>query len=366
MSSKEPHVWIVAAGTGGHIFPGLNVAKELAQKFPKMSFLFFGDSQRLESKIIPAAGHRIFFLFSGKWKGSGIFARLAALCAVFVGALQALLQSFKKKPALLLSVGGYVSVPVAIACLLRGVPFFILEPNIRAGMANRFLSRFAKACFTTPGSDSAEKMKCVTHDYGNPVRKDLLEVEIRPHLKKILVLGGSQGALSLCRWSLELMSFPEFSDGNFELFLQCGDKNYAQAQSMQKEFDVETWTKIQPFINDIPKYLAQHDLVIARAGAMTVAELALAGVPTIFVPYPHAADNHQAVNAKILVEAAAVEMVEESEAGVLNVLKEKILKLSKGEEGYRLRKSLSTEFKKWARTDSAKQIVEKMAELTGL
>lgn len=365
-SKNKELLWIVAAGTGGHIFPGLNIVEEWKKTYPESEFQFFGDRARLEARIVPSKGYKIEFLSSGMWKGSGLLARVGALLAIVAGVFQALKKSFQRKPILLLSVGGYVSVPVALACILRRIPFFILEPNIKAGMANRILSRFAKAVFTTPGSDALKVMKAPVFEFGNPVRKDLKEIVINDELKRVLILGGSQGAMMLCRWAMELLAAPELADGRIEITLQAGELNHQQALDWAKEFGVDVWLNVLPFIDNVPKALLHADLVIARAGAMTVAELALAGMPTIFVPYPFAADNHQALNARLLVNEGAALMVEESQTDALQVLKSKIVELADGATGLQARRAMSARFKKWSRPNAQAEIVGKMAELAGV
>lgn len=363
---KAPKIWVVAAGTGGHIFPGLNIVAQMKKQYPNANFCFFGDPSRLEAKLIPAHGYKITYLAAGRWKGTGLLAKLGGIFSIVQGFFQALLKTFSEKPDLLLSIGGYVSVPVAMACIVRGVPFFIMEGNIRAGVANRLLSRFAKAVFTTAGSDAPQVMKALTFEYGNPVRKDLRPIEIRPQVKRVLVLGGSQGALSLCRLSLEVFRDLDLGSKGIALFVQTGEKNFEQTKEWAAEFNIDAWVQTAPFINDVPKALCEADVIVARAGMMTVAELAQAGAPTIFIPYPHAADNHQAVNAKLLVEAGAALMVDETKGGSIDELKTYVAQLCLGESSYSKRQKLSEAFRKWSKPHAAEDIVQKMAELAKL
>jgi UDP-N-acetylglucosamine--N-acetylmuramyl-(pentapeptide) pyrophosphoryl-undecaprenol N-acetylglucosamine transferase len=353
---KNLYIWVVAAGSGGHIFPGLNVVEEIQKTRPQSEFLFFGDAARLEAKIIPSRGFKICFLAAGRWKGSGFLSRMMGLFFVIFGIFQAFKKTFERKPDFLFSVGGYVSVPVAVACYLRKVPIFILEPNIRAGMANRLLSRIAKAVFTTPGSDAGAKMKCPVFEFGNPVRRDFKPIEVHPHVKHILVMGGSQGALSLCRVSLELMRQEVLQKNEIDLFLQTGEKNLDQARLWQDEFDVVPYTTVAPFIQDMPEAIAKADLVIARAGAMTVAELSLSGVPTIFVPFPFAADDHQRVNANILLRAGAAFMADETREGYPAHLFKQVSELCIEAGNFDKRKALNDRFRQWSKPNAARDI----------
>jgi UDP-N-acetylglucosamine--N-acetylmuramyl-(pentapeptide) pyrophosphoryl-undecaprenol N-acetylglucosamine transferase len=170
VAGKKRTLWFVAAGTGGHIFPGLRIAEYLESVDPQFEFLFFGSQRRLESEIVPKHGRKIYFLKASPWKGKGIVSRVMALVDLTVGFFQALWQSFKMSPDALVSVGGYVSLPVALAMVLRRKKIFLIEPNIRAGISNRLISRFANIAYTTPGSDAEKVFHCPVKDFGNPVR----------------------------------------------------------------------------------------------------------------------------------------------------------------------------------------------------
>jgi len=341
--------WIVAAGTGGHIFPGINLAKAIAQKNSESEFLFFGTSDRLEARLVPAHGFKIKFLKASRWKGSGFLARVFGLIIILRGVFEAVLCYFQNRPNAIISVGGYVSVPLIIATRIFRVPLFIVEPNIRAGLANRVFSRFAKKAYTTPGSDALSRFKCPVLDVGSPVRNDIRPTEIRVKVKKIYVLGGSQGALSLCRATLEMARDLNFLDNGIELELQSGENNLEQSLEWQREFGVEDCTRVVPFIYKIPSALSAADVVVARAGASTIAELSVAGLPTVFVPYPYAADNHQWVNAKMLADDKAAVLVDERSGGFAEELSSAIQALCLSSDNFDLRKTLSTRFKKWSR-----------------
>ncbi len=353
-------IWVVAAGTGGHIFPGLTLVEELKRQDPSLEFLFFGTHNRLEARLVPAHHHRIFFLQASPWKGKGLVARLSGLGDLAVGMLQVLMLLLKGRPRALISIGGYVSVPVALPCILFRVPFFIHEPNICSGMANRWLSYFARKAFTAPGSDALKKLKCEVHDAGNPVRSDIKAVTLRSEAKKILVLGGSQGALSLCRASLEALREMKHAGFKGELMLQSGEKNFEQSLEWQKEFEVDDVSTVVPFINKVSQALQDHDVVVARAGAMTLAELSIAGLPTILVPFPYAADDHQRVNARLLQESGAALVADEMDSGFLEKLTDQMRSLAIGDSNFEKRKSLNQELLKWARPDAARDIAQKI------
>jgi UDP-N-acetylglucosamine--N-acetylmuramyl-(pentapeptide) pyrophosphoryl-undecaprenol N-acetylglucosamine transferase len=360
------YVWLVAAGTGGHIFPGLNLARALGQDDPGIEFLFFGTRDRLEARLVPKAGFPISFLSAGRWKGMGAVGRVLGFWHLMVGFFQSCRQIIKRRPDFLVSVGGYVSFPLALACRLFGVPVYLLEPNIRAGLANRVISRWARMAFSTPGSDSSKVFSCPVIEAGNPIREDLRPTEIRERVARVLVLGGSQGARSLCRVALRAAKELGFAEAGIELVVQTGEGNLAETQKLKSEFGLGERVQITAFIDDVPASLARADFVLARAGAMTVAELAAAGMPTLFVPFPFAADDHQRVNAEILAKEGAALCVDERTDGfedkALAVLRAHVLEDGNLEK----RRMLSKRFLDWSRPRAARDISSRiLAEARG-
>jgi UDP-N-acetylglucosamine--N-acetylmuramyl-(pentapeptide) pyrophosphoryl-undecaprenol N-acetylglucosamine transferase len=352
-------IWIVAAGTGGHIFPGLSLADELKLQNPDLNFLFFGTRDRLEADIIPKRGYKIQFLKAGRWKGMGPLSKVLGLATMLVGFVQALALRFKSKPVCVISCGGYVSVPVVLACVVTGVPVYLVEPNIRAGLANRLLSRFAKAAFTTPGSDALTIFKCKTYDFGNPVRKGLAMHVARQKPSLIVVLGGSQGAKKLCSLALEAYSQLKLEDKGVKMLLQSGASNFEFAKSELKRLSLATdAVEIAPFVDDVPALLARADIALARAGAMTVTELSAVGLPTVFLPFPFAADDHQRFNARLLKDAGASLWVDETLPSALTELQKAMSDLLLASDAVSKRRELSTQFKKWGRPNATATIAK--------
>jgi UDP-N-acetylglucosamine--N-acetylmuramyl-(pentapeptide) pyrophosphoryl-undecaprenol N-acetylglucosamine transferase len=360
VSKVKPYAWFVAAGTGGHIFPGLNLARALGAQNPGIEFLFFGTRDRLEARLVPKAGFPIRFLSAGRWKGTGLLGRLLGFVHLGFGFFQSCAQILRRRPDFLVSVGGYVSFPLALACRLFGVPVYLLEPNIRAGLANRVISRWAHLAFSTPGSDSAKVLSCPVVEAGNPIREDLRPVEIRERAHRVLVLGGSQGARSLCRVALKAARELDLAGRDVELVLQTGEANLAEAQKLKTELGLGSQVQVLAFIDDVPASLVRADFVMARAGAMTVAELAAAGLPTLFVPFPFAADDHQRVNAEILAKEGAALCVDEREENfegkVLAALSAHVL--DEGNLGRR--QALSAAFLAWSRPRAAHDISQRI------
>ncbi len=351
-SEKKRILWIVAAGTGGHIFPGLRIAESLENSDSNLDFSFFGSARRLESEIIPKHGRRLLLLRASPWKGKGIFYRVMALFDLALGFFQAFMQSFRDRPIGLLSVGGYVSLPVALAVLLRGKKVFLIEPNIRAGISNRLISRFATVAYTTPGSDAAKVFSCPVLDFGNPVRAKFQRIPIRDKVSRILVLGGSQGARSLCKAAVHLAASRKIPDST-EIFLQSGAANFEYAQELMSQLKPSRKVIIEAFIERMEETLEAADLVMARAGAMTVSELSLAALPTVFVPFPFAADDHQRVNARLLEADGAALFVDEVEENFQDRLENLVAELC---ADFTKRQKLAEKLSKWARPSAAEKI----------
>jgi len=354
MTSKK--IWIVAAGTGGHIFPGLSVA-EYFQKSGDYEFEFFGSRDRLESKLIPAHGFPLSYVSSGKWKGGGAVSKLFGLIFLAFGTLKFFVTSFFSPRAdLLISVGGYVSLPVVITAALRKVPIVLMEPNIRAGLANRVASRWARFAVATPGSDASVKFKCKVFESGVPVRKSMSAVTVRDRGQFILVLGGSQGAKPLTEAMLKVAKHHDFASLGLMVKIQVGAAHMEYAKVLKKNLGLGDEVELVSFIDDMAAAYQSADLVVARAGALTVAELAAVGMPTIFVPFPHAADNHQMVNAQMLRDSGAADLVDQMAADFEAQLADKILTLTQVADASEHRRSMSVEFSKWARPEAAESL----------
>jgi UDP-N-acetylglucosamine--N-acetylmuramyl-(pentapeptide) pyrophosphoryl-undecaprenol N-acetylglucosamine transferase len=358
---RTKYFWIVAAGTGGHIFPGIEIVKQLQAKLGlgAESFLFFGTPDRLEAKIIPDHGYPLKLIKATAWKGKGLFTRIAAPLSILSCILLVCGLYLKRgRPQAMISVGGYVSVPVAIFCILARIPFYLHEPNIKTGVANRLLSKFARMAFTVPFSDALKVMKCTVKDFGNPVRAAFQRVRLRQEPKHILVLGGSQGARKLCDASFDLLKELLSFDKEVRLTLQSGQSNLDYSLAKQKQLYLQPQSQVLPFIKELMPLLEKSDLVIARAGAMTLAELSLVGLPTILVPFPHAADDHQRVNAKLLEQAGAVRVVDEKEADFAKLLSTHVRDLMLSGDSLRKRLALSEAFLKTARPRAGQDIAQ--------
>ncbi|ALS99657.1 undecaprenyldiphospho-muramoylpentapeptide beta-N-acetylglucosaminyltransferase [Lacimicrobium alkaliphilum] len=299
-----PTLMIMAGGTGGHIFPGLAVADYLRGLGWRIHWL--GTAARLEADLVPRAGYPIAYLSVQGVRGNGMLRLLAAPFQILRAVWQARKALRQCQPDLVLGMGGFASGPGGVAAWLSGVPLVIHEQNAVPGMTNKLLSHLASKVLMgfegAFGVQPDDKYQWV----GNPVRADFSTIERRNLVKedrvRVLVVGGSLGARVLNQ------SLPGIfaTLSGLDIRHQCGKGNREEVeQQYQSKMNGEQHWQIEEFITDMAGAFAWADLIICRAGALTVSEVALAGLPAVFVPLPHAVDDHQSKNARVLVEAGA-------------------------------------------------------------
>jgi UDP-N-acetylglucosamine--N-acetylmuramyl-(pentapeptide) pyrophosphoryl-undecaprenol N-acetylglucosamine transferase len=306
-------VLIAAGGTGGHLFPGIAVADELRRRDPALRVVFAGTPRGLESRLVPRAGYELRLLPILPLNGVGAARALLGLLVLPWGMLRAAALVARVRPRAVLGVGGYAGGPVTLAASLLGVRTVILEPNARPGFANRVLRPFvAHAACGYEQARRAYGAKGVLT--GNPVRGGFASLPAKPHRPPLTLLafGGSQGSRVLNQAlvaALPHLPGPE----RLRLVHQTGEAMHAEVAAAYAAAGREA--EVVPFLHDMEARFAQADLVLARSGATTCAELAAAGKAAILVPFAAAADDHQRVNARVLQEAGAARMLEERELG---------------------------------------------------
>ncbi|MBF0137054.1 MAG: undecaprenyldiphospho-muramoylpentapeptide beta-N-acetylglucosaminyltransferase [Magnetococcales bacterium] len=310
---KMPRLLIAGGGTGGHLFPAMAVA-DAWQEVTGGEVLFVGTPWGLESRLLPREGRRLATLRVGRLKGGGILRRLhtlAGLAPALWGAW-AILREFQ--PHVVLGVGGYASAPAVVAARLLGLPAVLHEQNALPGLANRLLGRLAHTiCVSFPQAASLFPGRKVLST-GNPVRGSLVQAAGTPRISspgdplQVLIFGGSQGA----------QVFTDVVPAALAALAKPGNHVPIRVQHQVREADVTTVETFYrqagipaicaPFFQDMAGAYAAADLVIARAGATTLAELMIMGKPALLIPYPFAADDHQTANARALVEAGGAWM----------------------------------------------------------
>jgi UDP-N-acetylglucosamine--N-acetylmuramyl-(pentapeptide) pyrophosphoryl-undecaprenol N-acetylglucosamine transferase len=307
-------VLIAGGGTGGHVFPGIALAEEVVTRHPDNDVVFVGTSRGLEASVVPLAGYPFETVDVSGLKGKGMGGILGGLLRLPRAFLQSWRILRRWRPDVVVGVGGYASGPVVLVAWMMGLPTAIQEQNAVAGFTNRVLGRFVRAVFTSfPEAGGQFPARKVQH-LGNPIRRQLLENYMRPVNQeegklRVLVFGGSQGAHALNMRVIE--SLPHLADlkDRVRMVHQTGARDRAL---VEKGYGAVGFTPdVRDFITDMSAAYAASDLVVCRAGATTLAELTVCKKPSVLVPFPAAADNHQVVNAQSLVSAGAAVMIEE-------------------------------------------------------
>jgi len=302
---------VMAGGTGGHVFPGLAVAGQLADE--GWEILWLGTAERMEAQLVPQQGFAIEFIDIRGVRGNGLKRLLLAPLQVVRAIWQARRIMRRFKPDVVLGMGGYASGPGGVAARLCGIPLVLHEQNAAAGLTNRLLARLASRVLCAfPGTLQAYHPQVV----GNPVRRPITELpaplqRLRQHgsALRLLVLGGSLGAKVLNEVVPEAV---DLSQTPVEVWHQTGRGNCIEVSAHYRRLGV-TLARVEEFIGDMAEAYRWADVVVCRAGALTVSEVAAVGVAAIFVPLPHAVDDHQTLNARFLVDEGAAWLLPQTE-----------------------------------------------------
>jgi len=325
--SKGPTLLVMAGGTGGHIFPGLAVAEKLKNEGWNIHWL--GTADRMEADIVPAHGFEISFITISGLRNKNLLAWLKLPFKLINALLQAMRVIRKIKPDAVLGMGGYASAPGGLAAWLLNKPLVVHEQNAAAGLTNRLLAKIAtKICCAFPDAFNSNISAQVV---GNPLRASIGEhvlqekndEDIVKSSHNILVIGGSLGAQILnqtvpeCFEKLVRASISTSSNNvalPFKLWHQTGKgKKQAVIEAYNQQHLVDEQVRVTEFIDDISSAYQWADVVICRAGALTVSELAMTATPAIFVPLPHAVDDHQTKNAQYLVSRGGAVLIKQSD-----------------------------------------------------
>ena len=311
--NKKPTILVMAGGTGGHIFPGIAVADKLKSMGWNVHWL--GTAKRMEATLVPKYGYEISFINIAGLRNKNWKEWLKTPFKLMLSLTQSIQVIRKVKPDVVLGMGGYASAPGGVAAWIMRKPLVLHEQNAVAGMSNRFLSKLATRVLSAfPGAfDSSIEHQVV----GNPLRSDIIAIEnVIPKepasSKKVLVVGGSLGAKVLNETVPQAMK--QIKIQSIDVWHQTGRGNKeAVLESYQQYGLPEEKVKVTEFIEDMAEAYKWADIVICRAGALTVSELAMAAKPAIFVPLPHAVDDHQTKNAMYLVSCGAAKLLQQSE-----------------------------------------------------
>ena len=298
-------------GTGGHLFPGLAVAREFLRRDAGTEILFVGTEQGIEFRVLPKEGFRLETLSVKGMKGRGARGILDALYGVPASILRLLTIIKQFRPDCIIGLGGYASGPFLLAARLKGIRCAIMEQNLRPGFTNKILARWVDRIFTTYSESSRYFPGARVTETGNPVRWQKLPEPRKRDKFSLLVFGGSAGARRINFAVVDALKL--LNDLTAKLFVthQTGQLDFAAVKEAYAALAFEA--DVTPFIDQMDEAYSQADLVICRAGATTVAELTAFGKAAILVPYPYAIYDHQRGNAQALQERGAAEMILDQE-----------------------------------------------------
>src|SRR5688500_15245869 len=313
-------VLIAAGGTGGHIYPGIAVAKEIMRRNGASEVLFVGTTRGLETKIVPDNGFQLSLINSVGLKNVGLLGQLKGLAILPKSFLEARRLLRKFRPDVVVGAGGYVSGPVLLMASLMRIPTLVMDSNALPGFTNRRLAWCVdKAALTFEEALPFFGKKGVVT--GNPVRKEFFEITppASDDSVELLIFGGSQGARAINNAMIGALT--KLNSHTLEITHQTGD---ADLETTRVAYENNGWTgaDVRPYISDMVSAFAKSDLIICRAGATTCAELAAAGKASIMIPLPTAADDHQRKNAEALKAAGAAEMILQSDLSKETLAKE--------------------------------------------
>ena len=339
IDTNNRKILIMAGGTGGHVFPALSIAEDLLSRGVQVEWL--GTRKGLEASVISETDIPLHFISIAGLRGTSLLKKLLSPLVILLAVVQAIRKLIQIKPGCVLGMGGFVTGPGGLAAWLLGKRLLIHEQNAVAGFTNQMLFPLASTVMEAfPGA--FERKQEITRNrvlksfikpgntivVGNPLRKEISDLGVQKHNARatqtdavhrgdklrILVIGGSLGAVAINKTVPAMLALlPE--QQRPEILHQCGSKNLEQTLTFygESKVDVGNTIQIRPFIENMASAYSWADIIIARAGAMTVSEIAAVGLASILIPYPFAVDDHQTENARFLVLAGAAEVIQQKD-----------------------------------------------------
>ena len=348
---------IAGGGTGGHVIPALAIAHELRERH-HAAVTFIGTARGIETRLVPKAGYPLKLIEVGALKNVSLATRISTLLDLPNAILDSWRIIREVGPEVVIGVGGYASGPGMLAAAITGCPTVAFEPNVVPGFANRIIAPMVSAAAVHFEETCRYFRRC--HVTGVPVRRAFFDIgSCHGGPPTLLVFGGSQGASAINRTVMESLTALHHAIPELHVIHQTGEHDYQEAQRVYLEAGVPA--EIAPFIEQMPDAFRRADLLVCRSGASTVAEVAAAGKPAIFVPFPHAADDHQLRNAETLERAGAAVLIPEGELDAKHLV-EVVTSLLK--DSARLAR-MSQAARAMAHADAAQQIAALAARLAG-
>jgi UDP-N-acetylglucosamine--N-acetylmuramyl-(pentapeptide) pyrophosphoryl-undecaprenol N-acetylglucosamine transferase len=353
-------VVIAGGGTGGHLYPGIAVARELLSRKPGTIVTFAGTARGIESRVVPREGFELDVLRSEGLKGKSALALLGGIALLPLSGVDAWRILARRSPHLVIGVGGYSSGPVMLAAVMRRIPTLLLEQNAVPGLTNRILARMVSAAAVTFESTMAVfgRRGFVA---GNPVRPEFVGIESEQHRPpigppRVLIFGGSQGAHAINMAMVEAASLLA-AGGGVDITHQTGERDLDVVRRAYANAGLPA--RVEPFLFAMDREMKSADVIVCRAGATTIAELTAAGRAAILIPLPTAADDHQRRNAEALAKAGAAELIDQRDLTGA-ALADRVMALARDADR---RAAIAAAAKRFARPDAARVIVDKALEL---
>ncbi len=358
-------VVIAGGGTGGHLYPGIAIARELLKRRPEATVTFAGTVRGIESKVLPREGFALDLLRVAGVKGTSAATVLRGMALLPLAFLDAWRIVSRRRPELVIGVGGYASGPVVMLAALRRIPTLVAEQNAVPGLTNRILSHVVSAAAVTFDSTVSffGRRGFVA---GNPVRPEFFETDAIPsdggshpsgeRKARVLVFGGSQGAHAI-NVAMVAAAPRLAADGGVDLTHQTGERDVELVRGAYRDAGLPA--RVEPFLYAMDREMKQADVIVARAGATTIAELTAAGRAAILIPLPTAADDHQKKNAEVLARAGAAELVEQKDLTGAAIADRLLALAHDGDRRARIAAAART----FARPDAAKVIVDRALAL---
>lgn len=343
-------------GTGGHLFPAIALAEEIIQRKKGNEVLFVGAERGIEREILPQKGYECVFLNIKPLRGRGILGFFSGLLSLPVAIIKSMTIIKKFNPDAIIGSGGYACAPVIIAAFLLNKKSFLLEQNIIPGFTNRVLARFVDTIITA-FKNSYKYFKNKNVEWlGNPVRRQLFDNYLNDSIEDqyftILIFGGSQGAHFVNNIVVDAVKIISSKGESVNITHQTGKKDFEEIKRKYSEANIKAY--VTEFIDDMSTAYRAADLVICRSGATSIAEITVCKKPSILIPYPYAADDHQRLNAIELVNAGAAVMLEQKDI-TPEILADTILSLKNDPE--RL-KSMAEQAGRIAKPEAAREIMD--------
>ena len=356
------HVFLAGGGTGGHLFPGIAVARELKRRHPQVEVVFVGAGRPLETQVLSREGFVLERVRTGGLVGKSWSQLVRSLLLVPLGLFDAARLVRGYAPRLVVGLGGYSSGPVVLWAALCRLPTMVMEQNTVPGVTNRWLARVVRA--SALSSEAALPYFAGTGFVsGNPVRPGffgLAPPRPDPETVQVLVVGGSQGAHAVNVAMVEAAPALAESSRGLRITHQTGERDVTLVRDGYRAAGLEA--RVEPFLDEMEQEMASADLVVCRAGATTLAEVAAAGRPAILVPFPFATHDHQRRNAAVVRDAGAAEVIDPNDLSGER-LGARIVALASDDER---RASLASASRKLGRPDAASVIVDRMEHLLAL